>query len=69
MKGMMPGDRLPFSAITDRKPLILPDGAKLVLWPILALEVWDIARAMARMVIPPPQGIPMIPDHPNWSWH
>ena len=21
------------------------------------------------MVIPPPQGIPMIPDHPNWSWH
>ncbi len=69
MDGMKPGDRLPFSAITDRKPLVLPDGAKLVLWPILALEVWDIVRAMARMVIPPPQGIPMIPDHPNWSWH
>ncbi|MEK9831170.1 MAG: polysaccharide deacetylase family protein [Rhodospirillaceae bacterium] len=69
MNGMKPGDRLPFSAITDRKPLVLPDGARLVLWPILALEVWDIVRAMARMVIPPPQGVPMIPDHPNWSWH
>ncbi|HCP00853.1 MAG TPA: polysaccharide deacetylase, partial [Rhodospirillaceae bacterium] len=56
MDGMKPGDRLPFSAIDDRKPLVLPDGAKLVLWPILALEVWDIVRAMARMVIPPPQG-------------
>ena len=31
MKGMMPDDRLPFSAITDRKPLPLPDGAKMVL--------------------------------------
>ncbi len=69
MNGMKPGDRLPFSAITDRKPLVLPDGARMVLWPILALEVWDIVRAMARMVIPPPQGVPMIPDHPNWSWH
>jgi allantoinase len=69
MNGMKPGDRLPFSAITDRKPLVLPDGTRMVLWPILALEVWDIVRAMARMVIPPPQGVPMIPDHPNWSWH
>ena len=24
---------------------------------------------MARMVITPPQGQPMLPDHPNWSWH
>ncbi|MGC1877187.1 MAG: polysaccharide deacetylase family protein, partial [Pseudolabrys sp.] len=23
----------------------------------------------ARMVISPPQGQPMLPDHPNWSWH
>ena len=68
-EGMRPGDRLPYSAIIDRKPLKLPDGARLVLWPVLALEVWDIVRPMARMVIPPPQGVPMLPDHPNWSWH
>jgi peptidoglycan/xylan/chitin deacetylase (PgdA/CDA1 family) len=24
---------------------------------------------MARVVLPPPQGVPMIPDAPNWSWH
>jgi peptidoglycan/xylan/chitin deacetylase (PgdA/CDA1 family) len=24
---------------------------------------------MARTVISPPQGQPMLPDHPNWSWH
>src|SRR4029079_2304274 len=30
---------------------------------------WDISRPMARMVITPPQGQPMLPDHPNWSWH
>lgn len=69
MPGMKPGDRLPYSAIAERDPLPLPDGARMILWPIFALEVWDIARAMARMVIPPPQGEPMIPDHPNWSWH
>jgi len=68
-QGMKPGDRLPYSAIIDREPLTLPDGARVVIWPVLALEVWDIVRPMARMVLPPPQGIPMIPDHPNWSWH
>jgi allantoinase len=40
-----------------------------VLWPVLALEDWDISRPMARMVITPPQGQPMLPDVPNWSWH
>ena len=69
MQGMKPGERLPYSGIDDRKPLKLPDGARMVVWPILALEVWDIIRPMARMVIPPPQGEPMIPDAPNWSWH
>ena len=41
----------------------------MVIWPVLSLEDWDISRAMARMVITPPQGQPMLPDHPNWSWH
>jgi len=68
-QGMKPGERLPYSAIIDRKPLKLPGGARMVIWPVLAAEVWDIVRPMARMVISPPQGVPMIPDHPNWSWH
>lgn len=66
---MIPRERLEFSPIERRPPLVLPDGARLVLWPVLALEEWDIGRAMARTVIPPPQGQPMLPDVPNWTWH
>ena len=66
---MQPHERLAFSAIDSRPPLKLPDGLRLILWPLMSLEQWDIARPMARMVITPPQGQPMLPDHPNWSWH
>lgn len=66
---MQPRERLAYSAIDKRPPLKFPKGIRLVIWPVLALEEWDISRAMARMVISPPQGAPMLPDHPNWSWH
>jgi hypothetical protein len=66
---MEPRERLPFSAIATRPPLKLPDGLKLIIWPVFSLEHWDISRPMARTVITPPQGQPMLPDHPNWSWH
>jgi peptidoglycan/xylan/chitin deacetylase (PgdA/CDA1 family) len=66
---MAPGDRIDFSAISEREPLKLPGDARMIVWPVFALEVWDIARAMARTVIPPPQGQPLLPDVPNWSWH
>jgi allantoinase len=68
-EAMLPGERADFSGIADRKPLKLPDGGRMILWPVLALEVWDISRPMARTVIPPPQGEPLLPDVPNWSWH
>ena len=64
-----PHERLAFSPIEGRPPLKLPDGLRLILWPLMSLEHWDISRPMARMVITPPQGQPMLPDHPNWSWH
>ena len=66
---MIPRERVKFSAIVDRPKLVLPDGGRMVLWPVIALEDWDIGRAMARTVLPPPQNQPMIPDVPNWSWH
>lgn len=64
-----PSQRLEFSSVADRPKLSLPDGKRMIFWPILALEVWDITRAMPRMVLSPPQGHPLTPDHPNWSWH
>ena len=66
---MKPSERTPFSGIDDRPPLELPDGGRMILWPLMSLEVWDIERAMARTVLPPPQHQPMLPDVPNWSWH
>ncbi len=66
---MHPRDRLAYAPIEGRPPLKFPAGVRLVVWPVLALEEWDMSRPMARMVISPPQGQPMQPDHPNWSWH
>jgi allantoinase len=47
-KPTIPRERCDFSAIVDRPPLKLPGDARLVVWPIVNLEVWDIARPMAR---------------------
>ena len=66
---MHPRERLAYSAIEGRPPLKFPKGVRLVVWPVLALEEWDMGRPMARMVISPPQGQPQQPDHPNWTWH
>lgn len=65
----IPRDRCDYSAIVDRPALKLPGGARVVLWTIVNLEVWDISKAMARQVLPAPTGQPLLPDVPNWSWH
>ncbi|MGH7716379.1 MAG: polysaccharide deacetylase family protein, partial [Vulcanimicrobiaceae bacterium] len=39
-----------------------------MIWPVLALEEWNLEWPMARMVISPPQSQPPVPDLPNWSW-
>ena len=61
--------RLPYSAIVDRKPLKLPRGVRLVVWPIVNVEVWDIDRPMPRQALPPPTGVTRLPDVPHWAWH
>ncbi len=65
----LPRDRAPFSAIVDRPPLRLPGGARVALWTIVNLEVWDIGKPMARQVIPAPTNQVLLPDVPNWAWH
>ncbi|CAL8969296.1 MULTISPECIES: polysaccharide deacetylase family protein [Rhodoplanes] len=66
---MLPRDRIDYSAIVDRPPLKLPGGARVVVWTIVNYEVWDIGRPMPRQVLPPPTGVPLLPDVPHWSWH
>jgi peptidoglycan/xylan/chitin deacetylase (PgdA/CDA1 family) len=66
---MIPGKRLRYSAIVDRPPLMLPDKARVVVWPVVNVEVWDIGRPMPRQVLPPPTGATLLPDVPHWGWH
>ena len=66
---MLPRQRADYSAIVDRPPLRLPGRARIVLWPIVNLEVWDIGRPMPRQVLPAPTGASLLPDVPHWSWH
>ena len=64
----MANPRAEFSPIFDRKPLRLPGDARIVVWVIINMEEWDINEAMARTVLPTPQGEKVIPDIPNFAW-
>jgi allantoinase len=66
---MKPTERSVYSAIVDRPPLRLPPGIRLVVWPILNVEVWEIERPMPRVALTAPTGAALLPDLPNWSWH
>src|SRR5665647_1949488 len=54
--GMLPNDRLDYSAITTRKALKLPKGARMVVWTITNVEEWDPTQTMPRTVLTPPAG-------------
>ena len=65
----LPRERFEYSAIVDRPPVKLPDGARVAVWTIVNVEEWDIEAAMPRTVLSSPAGTSVIPDVPNWSWH
>src|SRR5438132_10525356 len=66
---MLPSERIPYSAITQRPPLKLPGVARLVVWVIVNVEEWNPLEPMPRTVLTPPAGGSPMPDIPNWSWH
>jgi peptidoglycan/xylan/chitin deacetylase (PgdA/CDA1 family) len=66
---ILPSERLDYSAISQRRPLTLPGGARLVVWVIVNVEEWDPTQAMPRTVLTPPAGGAPMPDIPNWAWH
>src|SRR3954453_8395887 len=66
---MLPTERLDYSAIPERRPLALPDGARLAVWVIVNVEEWDINETMPPTVLTPPAGGSPMPDIPNWAWH
>lgn len=65
---MKPRDRIDFSAMADRAPLALPDGARVAVWVIVNIENWDVEKPLPRTVLPPPGHQVHLPDIPNWSW-
>ena len=69
MDPIRPNERLAYSAIIDRPPPKLPDGARMIVWTIVNVEVWDSLQTMPRTVITPPAGGSPMPDIPNWAWH
>jgi hypothetical protein len=67
--GLLPTERLTYSAIPDRPQLSLPGGARMVVWVIVNVEEWNPKEPMPRTVLTPPAGGSPIPDIPNWAWH
>ena len=66
---LLPTDRIAYSAIAERPPLKLPDGARMAVWVIVNVEEWDPREPMPRTVLTPPAGGSPMPDVPNWAWH
>ena len=64
----MANPRAGYSPIFQRKPLKLPGGARVAVWPVINVEEWDINAPMARAVLPSPQGVNIIPDIANFGW-
>src|SRR5689334_7723644 len=67
--GMLPGDRIAYSPIVNRKPLVLPKKARMAMWVIVNVEEWNPTETMPRTVLTPPAGGSPMPDIPNWAWH
>src|SRR5687767_15543091 len=66
---MLPNERIAYSPVTNRPPLRLPGGARLVVWVIVNVEEWNPHEPMPRTVLTPPAGGSPMPDIPNWAWH
>ncbi len=64
----MANPRAEYSPIFHRQPLRLPGNARVAVWPVINVEEWDINEAMARTVLPSPQGVSLIPDVANFGW-
>ena len=66
---MLPMERIPYSPITRRPKLALPNGKRVAVWVLVSIEEWDINSPMPRTVNTPPAGGVPTPDIPNWTWH
>ncbi|MGN6169620.1 MAG: polysaccharide deacetylase family protein [Solirubrobacteraceae bacterium] len=64
----MPNPRADYSPIFDRPALHHPEHARVLVWPVINVEVWDPEAPMPRTVLPAPQGREVLPDVANFGW-
>ena len=57
-----------YSPIIDRSAIYLPGGARLAVWVVVNVEVWDFRTPLPRTLLPYPQGEPVVPDVANYGW-
>ncbi|MDW7738649.1 MAG: polysaccharide deacetylase family protein [Bacillota bacterium] len=60
--------RVEYQPINERPAIKLPGEARMVIWPVVNVEVWDFNAPLPRTLLPYPQGIPVVPDVANYSW-
>lgn len=66
---MRPAQRVAYATPSDRPRHAGPNGAKLIVWPVVNVENWLIDNPMPRQVLVAPTGAALQPDVPNWAWH
>jgi len=66
---MKPSERFAYVPIVDRKKLRLADRKRVIVWPLVSVEEWDVAKQMPRTQSVPPGGLVVLPDIQNWGWH
>lgn len=64
----MSNPRAVYSPIFNRPKLSHPEGARVLVWPVINIEQWDINGAMPRTILPAPQGREVLPDIANFGW-
>jgi allantoinase len=63
-------ERFEYVPIVDRPKLELPaPGKRIIVWPVVNVEEWDVTKPMPRAVGLPPGGQVVLPDTQNWGWH
>ena len=65
----LPHERFEYSAMAQREPWTLPDGARIAVYTVMNVEEWDIQKPVAREYVTSPAGVATVPNIPNWAWH
>ena len=65
----LPHERFEYSAMSQREPWALPDGARVAVYLVVNIEEWDINKPVAREYVTSPAGVATVPNIPNWAWH